>query len=164
RVEQAEPDTDVHGATLRPPPARPAAGRYGSARAAVDRRRGHPSHRTARRVDVAGAPPARRARPARGGRRARAGGVGARPADHRRLITIMTTPFWDVDAAVVEVQRCADAGHRGILFTGEPQRFGLPHLGERHWDALWSVAQEAGLPVHFHIGSGDTASSFTPVR
>jgi len=85
-------------------------------------------------------------------------------ADHRRLITIMTTPFWDVDAAVVEVQRCADAGHRGILFTGEPQRFGLPHLGERHWDALWSVAQEAGLPVHFHIGSGDTASSFTPVR
>ena len=85
-------------------------------------------------------------------------------ADHRRLITIMTTPFWDVEEAVKEVERCVDAGHRGILFTGEPYRFGLPHLGESHWDPLWSIAQEAGLPIHLHIGSGDTASSFTPER
>lgn len=85
-------------------------------------------------------------------------------ADHRRLITIMTTPFWDIDAAVAEVERCIDAGHRGILFTGEPARFGLPHLGESHWDPLWTIAQEAQLPIHFHIGSGDTASSFTPER
>jgi predicted TIM-barrel fold metal-dependent hydrolase len=85
-------------------------------------------------------------------------------ADHRRLITIMATPFWDVDAAVEEVARCAEAGHRGILFTGEPHRFGLPYLGERHWDPLWAAAQDAGLPVHFHIGSGDMASSWTPER
>ena len=45
-------------------------------------------------------------------------------------------------------------GHRGILFTGEPQRFGLPFLGDPHWDPLWEVAQDAGLPIHFHIGSG----------
>ncbi len=85
-------------------------------------------------------------------------------ADHRRLITIMTTPFWDVDAAVAEVERCVDAGHRGILFTGEPQRFGLPFLGEAHWDPLWAIAQEAGLPIHFHIGSGDPSTSFSPQR
>ena len=46
-------------------------------------------------------------------------------------------------------------GHRGILFTGEPQRFGLPYLGEAHWDPLWSIAQDARLPIHFHIGSGE---------
>jgi len=85
-------------------------------------------------------------------------------ADHRRLITVMSTPFWDLDAALAEIARCADAGHRGILFTGEPQRFGLPHLGEPHWDPLWAAAQDAGLPIHFHIGSGDTAGSFTPAR
>ena len=51
---------------------------------------------------------------------------------------------------------CADEEAGGGLGAG--------HVCERHWDALWSVAQEAGLPVHFHIGSGDTASSFTPVR
>jgi predicted TIM-barrel fold metal-dependent hydrolase len=85
-------------------------------------------------------------------------------ADHDRLITIMSTPFWDVDAAVEEMHRCADAGHRGILFTGEPHRFGLPYLADRHWDPLWATAQDLGLPIHFHIGSGDTASSFTPER
>jgi len=85
-------------------------------------------------------------------------------ADHRRLITIMSTPFWDLDAAVEEVERCAEAGHRGVLFTGEPQRFGLPFLADRHWDPLWSVAQELGLPIHFHIGSGDTSTTFTPER
>ena len=84
--------------------------------------------------------------------------------DARRLITIMATPFWDIDATVAEVQRGASLGHRGILFTGEPQRFGLPFLGDRHWDPLWSAAQDAGLAIHFHIGSGDSAPSFTPER
>jgi len=85
-------------------------------------------------------------------------------ADARRLLTIMTMPFWDIDEAVKEVTRNLDAGHRGILFTGEPHRFGLPYLGEQHWDPLWSIAQEAGLPIHFHIGSGEMTSSFGPER
>ena len=85
-------------------------------------------------------------------------------ADARRLLTIMTMPFWDIDETVTEVERNVDAGHRGILFTGEPHRFGLPYLGEAHWDPLWSIAQEAGLPIHFHIGSGEMTSSFGPER
>ena len=63
-----------------------------------------------------------------------------------------------------EITRYLDAGHRGILFTGEPQRFGLPYLAEAHWNPLWEIAQEAGLPIHFHIGSGDMNSSFGPER
>ncbi|MCB0997256.1 MAG: amidohydrolase [Acidimicrobiales bacterium] len=85
-------------------------------------------------------------------------------ADPNRLITIMTTPFWDIDAAVAEIERSAATGHRGILFTGEPTRFGLPHLGDAHWDPFWSAARDADLPIHLHLGSGDTASSFTPER
>jgi len=85
-------------------------------------------------------------------------------ADPRRLITIIATPFWDVDATVAEIERGAAAGHRGILFTGEPQRFGLPFLGDPHWDPLWAVATETGLPIHFHIGSGDMTTSFQPDR
>ena len=84
--------------------------------------------------------------------------------DARRLLAISATPFWDVDAAVAEVARCAEMGHRGVLFTGEPQRFGLPYLGDTHWDPLWSVAQEAGLPISFHIGSGDFLGDFAPAR
>jgi predicted TIM-barrel fold metal-dependent hydrolase len=84
--------------------------------------------------------------------------------DPRRLITVMSLPFWDIDAAVAEVERCADKGFRGILFTGEPQRFGLPIIGSRHWDPLWSVAQAAGFPIHFHIGGGEESSGLTPER
>ena len=76
-------------------------------------------------------------------------------ADPDRLIGIAAMPFWNVPAAVQEVQRAAEMGMRGILFTGEPQRFGQPFLGDQHWDPLWAVAQEAGLPVHFHIGGGE---------
>jgi predicted TIM-barrel fold metal-dependent hydrolase len=86
-------------------------------------------------------------------------------ADLRRLLPVLATPFWDVEATVREVTRCAAAGARGILFTGEPQRYGLPVLGSRHWDPLWAVAIETGLPVHFHIGNaGDLPSVMTPER
>jgi predicted TIM-barrel fold metal-dependent hydrolase len=76
-------------------------------------------------------------------------------ADPRRLITIASLPFWDVKASVTEIERCAELGFKGILFTGEPQRFGLPTFGDPSWDLLWSAAQASGLPVHFHIGAGE---------
>ena len=41
----------------------------------------------------------------------------------------MAMPFWDVEAAVTEIARGAPTGLRGILFTGEPHRFGLPSSG-----------------------------------
>jgi len=76
-------------------------------------------------------------------------------ADSRRLLPITSTPFWDVAAAVKEVERCAKIGHKGILFTGEPQYYDQPLLGDRHWDPLWQVAVDCDLPISFHIGSGD---------
>jgi predicted TIM-barrel fold metal-dependent hydrolase len=85
-------------------------------------------------------------------------------ADSRRLLPISATPFWDVDAAVVEVRRCAELGHRGVLFTGEPQLYHLPYLGDPHWDPFWAAVQDLGLPISFHIGSGDFQSGFTPAR
>ena len=76
-------------------------------------------------------------------------------ADPRRLITVCSVPFWDVAASVEEIERAAALGFRGVLFTGEPQRFGLPTLGDPSWDPLWAAAAETGLPVHFHIGGGE---------
>lgn len=76
-------------------------------------------------------------------------------ADRRRLLPITTIPFWDVAAAVKEVERCVALGHKGILFTGEPQSFGEPVIGDPHWNPLWEVACEHDLPISFHIGSGN---------
>ena len=75
--------------------------------------------------------------------------------DPKRLLPIMATPFWDVEASVKEVQRCWKAGHKGVLFTSEPEIFGQPYLGDPQWDPLWNTAQDLGLTINFHIGSGD---------
>jgi predicted TIM-barrel fold metal-dependent hydrolase len=75
--------------------------------------------------------------------------------DPRRFIPVMATPFWDVDAAVTEIQRCKELGHRAILFTSAPQDFDMPLIGDPHWNPIWDVAQDADLPISLHIGSGD---------
>lgn len=76
-------------------------------------------------------------------------------ADRERLIPVLATPFWDVSAAVREIERCAAAGHRAILFGGRPEVFGQPLLRDTHWDPIWAAARDTGLPVSFHIGAGD---------
>lgn len=76
-------------------------------------------------------------------------------ADPARLVPVMATPFWDVDASVAEIERGAALGHRAVLLCSQPQAFGQPVLSHRHWDPVWAAAQDAGLSVSFHIGAGD---------
>lgn len=76
-------------------------------------------------------------------------------ADPRRLIPTMATPFWDVDACVREVTRCAAKGFRAVNFTGEPHVFGFPFLGESYWDPFWAKASDHGMVISFHVGSGE---------
>ena len=73
-------------------------------------------------------------------------------ADPSRLLAVCALPFWDIAKSVAEIQRCKGAGHRSILFPSQPQDFKQPMLSDRHWDPIWSVAQELGLPISFHIG------------
>lgn len=72
-----------------------------------------------------------------------------------RLLPVTALPFWDLDLSVAEMERCAAAGHRGVIMSQAPDFFGCPSLGDRHWDRLWAAAQEMELPVNFHIGGGD---------
>ncbi len=70
-----------------------------------------------------------------------------------RLLPVTALPFWDVEASVREIERCIAKGHKSVLFPSQPQDFGFAPLAHRDWDPVWSVAQEAGLPISFHIGS-----------
>ena len=76
-------------------------------------------------------------------------------ADPNRLIPVMSTPFWDVGLAVSEIERCITNGHRAVNFCNQPDSHGEPPLGSRHWDPIWAAAQDAGVPISFHIGGGD---------
>ena len=72
-----------------------------------------------------------------------------------RYIPASSLPFWDLDETLAEIDRCAAHGHKGIVFTQDPSFFGLPELTDRYWDPMWASAQEKGMPVNFHIASGD---------
>lgn len=74
-----------------------------------------------------------------------------------RYVTITSLPFWDLDATLAEIDRCAELGHRGVNFTQDPSAFGLPLLTDPYWDPMWANVQEKGVPVNFHIASGDTS-------
>ena len=72
-----------------------------------------------------------------------------------RLFPQAMLPFWDVPAAVKELERCQDElGLTGFVITDCTHEWGLPPLQDSHWDPLWDAAQSRGLPVNFHIGSG----------
>lgn len=76
-------------------------------------------------------------------------------ADPNRFLPQAVLPFWDLDLAVAELERCRRNGHRGLVFTSEPEYFKQPKLTNPHWDRLWAAAQDLAMPVNFHIGSGD---------
>jgi len=75
--------------------------------------------------------------------------------DPKRLVPVMSTPFWDVEASVGEIERCATLGFRAVLMCNQPQDFEMPFLRDSHWDPIWAAAQDAGMSVSFHIGGGD---------
>jgi predicted TIM-barrel fold metal-dependent hydrolase len=79
-----------------------------------------------------------------------------------RYVPLMTIPFWDMDAALAEMRRAADIGHKGIVFPARMGDFKLPDLGDGHWDPLWRQAQDMQLSINFHIGSGDIPLFGTP--
>jgi uncharacterized protein len=80
-----------------------------------------------------------------------------------RMFPMGLLPWWDVKAAVKEAERCAAMGLRGININSDPHEHKaadgsqLPDLGHPHWDPLWEVCVDKGLPVNFHIGASDTA-------
>jgi uncharacterized protein len=70
-------------------------------------------------------------------------------------------PFWDIDLVVKELKRChsqCQLGLTGFTMTDAPETWNLPYLNDPYWDPLWAEAQERGLPVNFHIGSGTIPS------
>ena len=73
-----------------------------------------------------------------------------------RFIPCIQIPLWDVNEAVKEVERCAPKGARALAFTENLGQLDLPTLYDRdgYWDPLWKIAEDAGLVVCMHQGSG----------
>ncbi len=67
-----------------------------------------------------------------------------------RLHGLAALPVQDPDAAADELKRVIDLGYRGVIVASNAPK------GRRYCDAeydpLWARAQEAGIPVSFHVG------------
>jgi predicted TIM-barrel fold metal-dependent hydrolase len=87
-----------------------------------------------------------------------------------RLIPQMFLPFWDIEASLAEMRRCADMGHKAINWGIEFEKVGLPPARADYWTPVLSQAQDMGLPLTFHIGFNSapddhkTAHSITDMR
>ncbi|HEX4432721.1 MAG TPA: amidohydrolase family protein [Frankiaceae bacterium] len=76
-----------------------------------------------------------------------------------RFVPIAALPFFDLDASVAEIERCAALGHKGILLANQPELAGLPRLRDPHWHPLFRAAEDAGLSVNFHVGFAMAAAA-----
>lgn len=67
-----------------------------------------------------------------------------------RLYGLAALPVQDPDRAADEFDRVVDMGYRGVIIPSnapEGRRF-----CDAEYDPLWARAQEAGIPVSFHVG------------
>lgn len=74
-------------------------------------------------------------------------------ASGQRVFGMALLPWWDLDAAVREIERCHANGLRGIVTCSNPEEAGLPDMATSHWDPVWQVCSDLAMPVNFHIGS-----------
>jgi uncharacterized protein len=77
-----------------------------------------------------------------------------------RLLPMALLPWWDIDQAVVEAERCFAMGMRGVNINSDPQLHGLQDLSGEYWNPLWELCSAAGRPVNFHIGASDSTMSW----
>jgi uncharacterized protein len=77
-----------------------------------------------------------------------------------RLLPMALLPWWDIDLAVQEAERCRAMGMRGVNINSDPQLHGLQDLSGDYWIPLWELCSDAALPVNFHIGASDSTMSW----
>jgi uncharacterized protein len=71
-----------------------------------------------------------------------------------RLLPQAMLPVWDMDLTVKEMERLLPKGITGFTVTDKPEKIGLPELDEPYFAPMWALANEARVPMNFHIGSG----------
>jgi predicted TIM-barrel fold metal-dependent hydrolase len=68
----------------------------------------------------------------------------------RRLLPVCYVPFTDIDRAADAAREAIDLGAAALMIASQPPKDHSPsHVG---FDRVWAQAQEAGVPIVFHVG------------
>ena len=71
--------------------------------------------------------------------------------DDHRLLAVGMVSMLDIDGAIEDARRAAEQGFRALFLPAQvPQRL----YNDGAYDAFWAVAQDIGLPLTFHSGTG----------
>ena len=70
-------------------------------------------------------------------------------ADRLRIIGLYQIPGVDIESSVARLEEARKLGARGVIISALPS--GNADLSEED-DPFWAAAEEAGLPVHIHVG------------
>lgn len=68
-----------------------------------------------------------------------------------RFIAITAVPFWNMEATLAEIKRCAAAGHKGVLFANKYENGGLPSFVDPYWDPVYELVQDLDLSINYHV-------------
>lgn len=68
-----------------------------------------------------------------------------------RMLAVGLVPMLDLDDAIAEATRLANAGARALFL---PARVPTRPYNDAEYDRFWAVAQDLGLPLTFHSGTG----------
>jgi predicted TIM-barrel fold metal-dependent hydrolase len=70
----------------------------------------------------------------------------------RRLLAVGYVPLMDLARAVAAARQAIALGCKALMIPSQcPETHAVSHIG---LDPLWAMAQEAGLPIVFHVGGG----------
>ncbi len=70
-----------------------------------------------------------------------------------RFVGLAQLPFWDIDAAIEELEWCADHGLNGVNFPA-PGTSGMVQPHEEEMDAFFTAAAALDMTLTTHIGAG----------
>lgn len=83
-----------------------------------------------------------------------------------RFIPLMIIPWWDTNAAAIEIKRMADRGVHAMTFSDNPTVHGYPSIHNDHWNPVWKACEDNNVVICCHIGTGakaEHASDESPI-
>jgi len=72
-----------------------------------------------------------------------------------RILPMSLVPWWDIDAAIAEIDRMHQLGSRGIVMCSNPHDSGMPDFAQPDWRPFWEICEALEMPINFHIGASE---------
>ncbi|MCY4503793.1 MAG: amidohydrolase family protein, partial [Alphaproteobacteria bacterium] len=75
-----------------------------------------------------------------------------------KMVPVAAVATGDLEGTLAEIERCAGLGYKALTLPCKPRWGGhdVDHVNYNlpHFDPLWALVEEVGMPVTFHVSTG----------